>query len=63
MGTCDETIVAETVRLLDDELAYQVMSHANNPYGDGRTSQRIVEAVIGLSGALGQQIDSSLQVA
>ncbi|HDX8591435.1 MULTISPECIES: non-hydrolyzing UDP-N-acetylglucosamine 2-epimerase [Aeromonas] len=63
VGTCDETIVAETVRLLDDELAYQVMSHANNPYGDGRTSQRIVEAVIGLSGALGQQIDSSLQVA
>lgn len=60
VGTCDETIVAETVRLLDDELAYQVMSHANNPYGDGRTSQRIVEAVIGLSGALGQQIDSSL---
>ncbi|HDX8595202.1 TPA: UDP-N-acetylglucosamine 2-epimerase (non-hydrolyzing) [Aeromonas dhakensis] len=63
VGTCDETIVAETVRLLDDELAYQVMSHANNPYGDGRTSQRIVEAVVGLSGALGQQIDSSLQVA
>lgn len=63
VGTCDETIIAETVRLLDDELAYQVMSHANNPYGDGRTSQRIVEAVIGLSGALGQQIDSSLQVA
>ena len=63
VGTCDETIVAETVRLLDDKLAYQVMSHANNPYGDGKTSQRIVEAVLGLSGALGQQIDSSLQVA
>ncbi|MBL0439575.1 UDP-N-acetylglucosamine 2-epimerase (non-hydrolyzing) [Aeromonas caviae] len=63
VGTCDETIVAETVRLLDDELAYQVMSHANNPYGDGKTSQRIVEAVLGLSGALGQQIDSSPQVA
>ncbi|MDM5088199.1 UDP-N-acetylglucosamine 2-epimerase (non-hydrolyzing) [Aeromonas bestiarum] len=63
VGTCDETIVAETVRLLDDELAYKVMSHANNPYGDGKTSQRIVEAVTGMSGALGQQIDSSLQVA
>lgn len=63
VGTCDETIVAETVRLLDDELAYKVMSHANNPYGDGKTSQRIVEAVTGLSGALGQQINSSLQVA
>ena len=54
VGTCDETIVAETVRLLDDELAYQVMSHANNPYGDGRTSQRILEAVLGLSGAPAQ---------
>lgn len=63
VGTCDETIVAETVRLLDDELAYKVMSHANNPYGDGKTGQRIVEAVTGLSGALGQQINSSLQVA
>ena len=51
VGTCDETIVAETVRLLDDELTYQVMSHANNPYGDGKTSQRIVEAVLGLRGA------------
>ncbi|MEN9532528.1 MAG: hypothetical protein RIQ83_1752 [Pseudomonadota bacterium] len=63
VGTCDETIVAETVRLLDDELAYKVMSHANNPYGDGKTSQRIVDAVTGVSGALGQQINSSLQVA
>ncbi|MDU4840415.1 MAG: UDP-N-acetylglucosamine 2-epimerase (non-hydrolyzing) [Leclercia adecarboxylata] len=63
VGTCDKTIVAETVRLLDDELAYQVMSHANNPYGDGKTSQRIVEAVLGKSGALSQHIDSGLQVA
>ena len=63
VGTCDETIVAETVRLLDDELAYQVMSHANNPYGDGKTSERIVEAVTGLSRASGLQINSSLQVA
>lgn len=63
VGTCDKTIVAETVRLLDDELVYQVMSHANNPYGDGKTSQRIVDAVLGLGGALAQQIDSSLYVA
>lgn len=63
VGTSDEAIVSETVRLLDDELAYKVMSQANNPYGDGKTSQRIVEAVLGLSGALTQQIDSGLQVA
>lgn len=63
VGTSDEVIVSETVRLLDDELAYKMMSHANNPYGDGKTSQRIVEAVLGLDGALAQRINSSLQVA
>ncbi|MDY8626119.1 non-hydrolyzing UDP-N-acetylglucosamine 2-epimerase [Escherichia coli] len=63
VGTSDEAIVSETVRLLDDELAYKMMSQANNPYGDGKTSQRIVEAVLGLDGALAQQINSSLQVA
>lgn len=63
VGTSDEAIVSETVRLLDDELAYKMMSHANNPYGDGKTSQRIVEAVLGLDGALAQRINSSLQVA
>ncbi|MBA8089260.1 MULTISPECIES: non-hydrolyzing UDP-N-acetylglucosamine 2-epimerase [Citrobacter] len=63
VGTSDEAIVSETVRLLDDELAYKMMSQANNPYGDGKTSQRIVEAVLGLDGALALQINSSLQVA
>ncbi|EFD0540077.1 non-hydrolyzing UDP-N-acetylglucosamine 2-epimerase [Escherichia coli] len=63
VGTSDEAIVSETVRLLDDELAYKMMSQANNPYGDGKTSQRIVEAVLGLDGALAQQFNSSLQVA
>ena len=63
VGTSDEAIVSETVRLLDDELAYKMMRQANTPYGDGKTSQRIVEAVLGLDGALAQQINSSLQVA
>ena len=53
----------ETVRLLDDELAYQVMSHANNPMGMADQPAYRREAVLGLSGDLGQQIDSSLQVA
>lgn len=47
VGTCDKAIVSETIRLLDDDVAYQSMSHANNPYGDGKTSQRIVDAVLG----------------
>jgi len=35
-------IVAATKRLLEDEVAYARMSRANNPYGDGRASERIV---------------------
>ncbi|NQZ25650.1 MAG: UDP-N-acetylglucosamine 2-epimerase (non-hydrolyzing) [Colwellia sp.] len=46
VGTCDKTIVTETTRLLDDELAYKAMSHANNPYGDGRTSHHIIDAIL-----------------
>ncbi len=52
VGTCDKKIVAETTRLLNDEVAYQAMSHANNPYGDGRTSYHIIAAILGEQYAL-----------
>jgi UDP-N-acetylglucosamine 2-epimerase (non-hydrolysing) len=42
VGPHRENIVAATRRLLEDEVAYARMSRANNPYGDGRASQRIV---------------------
>lgn len=45
VGTQTERIVAETVRLLDDEEAYCTMARAHNPYGDGRASERIAEAL------------------
>ncbi|GAC1310350.1 MAG: UDP-N-acetylglucosamine 2-epimerase (non-hydrolyzing) [Vulcanimicrobiaceae bacterium] len=35
-------IVAATRRLLEDGSAYERMSRANNPYGDGRAANRIV---------------------
>ena len=35
-------IVEETHRLLTDEALYARMSHASNPYGDGRAAERIV---------------------
>ncbi len=41
VGTDRAKIVAETVRLLDDDQEYQRMSRIHNPYGDGRTSERI----------------------
>ena len=42
VGTDVERIVAEASRLLEDPAAYESMSRAINPYGDGRAIERIV---------------------
>ncbi len=41
VGTAQERIVAEVVRLLEDPAEYARMSRAHNPYGDGKASGRI----------------------
>lgn len=41
VGTHTETIVASTNTLLDDASAYEAMSRAHNPYGDGHAAERI----------------------
>lgn len=46
VGTGEERIVEELFRLLDDQAAYQRMSEAHNPYGDGKASARIVDAIV-----------------
>ena len=46
VGTSEETIYSECCRLLDDPVAYDEMSRASNPYGDGFASRRIVEALL-----------------
>ena len=46
VGTDTDTIVREASRLLDDNQAYQAMSHAANPFGDGHAAGRIVQAVL-----------------
>ncbi len=51
VGTNTARIVAEVTRLLDDPAAYEAMAKAHNPYGDGRTSQRIAALVQGLTPA------------
>ncbi len=43
VGTDYDKIVGEVSCLLDDETAYQKMSRAVNPYGDGLASKRIVK--------------------
>jgi UDP-N-acetylglucosamine 2-epimerase (non-hydrolysing) len=45
IGMSRAGIVNETSHLLNDAEAYQDMSEGENPYGDGHSSERIVEAV------------------
>lgn len=49
VGTDANLIVREVSRLLDDREAYQAMSLAHNPYGDGLASGRIRDAIIEFS--------------
>ncbi len=42
VGTKTQTIVKEVSEVLDDEKKYNSMSRAINPFGDGKSSQRIV---------------------
>lgn len=41
VGVVRERIIAEASRLLDDSSAYEAMSYAQNPYGDGTAAERI----------------------
>lgn len=45
VGTNHDLIVSEVSTLLDDPLAYDKMSKAVNPYGDGKACGRIVDAL------------------
>ena len=45
VGVKQASIVTETERLLEDPVAYEAMSVVKNPYGDGRASARIADAI------------------
>lgn len=45
VGTDEEKIIQETNRLLTQQSYYQEMTCNPNPYGDGKASERIVEAI------------------
>ena len=47
VGTNHDLIVNEVSTLLDDPVAYEKMSKAVNPYGDGHACERIVRALKG----------------
>src|SRR5207248_2199048 len=46
VGTDYGKIVAETTRLLNDPAAYSAMARAHNPYGDGKATERILDACL-----------------
>jgi UDP-N-acetylglucosamine 2-epimerase (non-hydrolysing) len=45
VGADQEKIIQHVNELLDDTVIYQQMSLAHNPYGDGKASERIIEAI------------------
>lgn len=45
-GTDEETIYKLTKELLENKEEYEKMSKASNPYGDGKASKRIADAII-----------------
>ena len=45
VGADAEEIVSNAVELLEDDAAYQAMASAQNPYGDGQASERILTAL------------------
>ena len=47
VGTDADRIVHETFRLLDDPEAYSAMARSHNPFGDGRSAQRICDLLAG----------------
>ena len=50
VGTDTDLILQEATTLLDKTTAYEAMSRAHNPYGDGVASQRIRDAILGFFG-------------
>lgn len=45
VGTNKEIIIKEAQNLIDDKQKYNKMSKAHNPYGDGKSCERIVEFI------------------
>ncbi|MEK5240115.1 UDP-N-acetylglucosamine 2-epimerase (non-hydrolyzing) [Paenibacillus sp. FSL L8-0470] len=52
VGTDEEKVYQRTHALLTDQNLYQSMSRAANPYGDGKASERIVNAILHHFGAV-----------
>lgn len=54
-GTDKQTIYEMTKTLLTDDVVYQQMAQAKNPFGDGNASKRIVQAILYTYGQIQQR--------
>lgn len=61
VGTDEEQVYNRAHALLTDSQLYARMSQAANPYGDGRASERIVDAILHHFGRLKDRPDSFTQ--
>ncbi len=46
VGTSEASLFEAACSLLDDEVAYNAMSKAQNPYGDGKAVERILKVIL-----------------
>lgn len=58
VGTDENNVFEGARKLLTDRNAYERMSKAANPYGDGRASERIVQAILHHFGRRGERPDT-----
>ncbi|GIO35257.1 UDP-N-acetyl glucosamine 2-epimerase [Paenibacillus antibioticophila] len=58
VGTDEEMVYERTKALLEDNELYNSMSRAANPYGDGKASERIVNALLHHFGIINERPES-----
>lgn len=61
-GTKEDDIFRIANELLNDRLKYEKMAHAVNPYGDGKASERIVDAIVGWGNELGEKYVGEIHI-
>ena len=61
VGTDVDMIINEANKLLNDEEEYGKMSKAINPYGDGKASKRIVDAILKYYGLNDRQVEEFIK--
>ncbi|MBZ4663924.1 MAG: UDP-N-acetylglucosamine 2-epimerase [Caloramator sp.] len=57
IGTDEENVYKEAETLIKDQRAYKAMANAVNPYGDGKASRRIVDAILYYFGLINERPD------